>query len=129
MGEPLNNLRIILAALSGVAAISSAHAGEVTFQNDLRACAAITAVKISTQVNLVLANTDIKLSKSIGDCRCLSALASYTSSVEVGGVRQILQSGLIGLDIGGARTFVLASDPALVVNRKVQVTFSCAGPL
>ncbi|WP_229509195.1 DUF2195 family protein [Massilia sp. CCM 8734] len=127
----MNNLiqRIMLAALSGIAAVSSAHAVEVTFQNNLRDCVTITDVKISTQSNLVLANTNIQMSKSIAECRCLSAVASYTSSVDMGRERQILQSGSIALLSGGAKTFVLASEPKVVANRKVQVKLSCAGPL
>ncbi|WP_243491263.1 DUF2195 family protein [Massilia violaceinigra] len=119
----------VLAVLGGGAAVSSAHAGEVTFQNSLRACVTITDVKISTQANLVLASTNIQMRKSIAECRCLSAVANYTSSVDAGGVRDVLQSGSIVLLSGGAKTFVLASDPTSVANKRVQVTLSCAGPL
>lgn len=131
MGGPLNNFikRMILAAFSSVVAVSSAHAGEVTFQNNLRDCVTITEVKISTQSNLVLAHTNIQMSKSIAECRCLSAVANYTSSVDMGREREILQSGSIALLSGGAKTFVLASEPKLVANKKVQVKLSCAGPL
>jgi hypothetical protein len=53
----------------------------------------------------------------------------YTSSVNRGGVRQVLQEGLIGLGSGGERKLVLATDPALVANKEVRVRLACTGPL
>ncbi|MNO00427.1 hypothetical protein D3C81_2203120 [compost metagenome] len=77
---------------------------------------------------MVLANTTIQLRKPIGECGCLSALATYTSSVNRAGVRQILQEGLVGLKSGGEKSLVLATEPALVTNKAVQVRLACAGP-
>jgi hypothetical protein len=46
-----------------------------------------------------------------------------------GGARQILQEGLIGLRSGGERTLVLATEPALLAKKDVQVRQACTGPL
>ena len=107
----------------------AAHADQITFQNDLSACVSITATKTSTESNVVWANTRVQLRKSIGECGCLSALATYTSSVNRGGVRQELQEGLTDLGSGGERKLVLATDPALVANKEVRVRLACTGPL
>jgi hypothetical protein len=118
---------ILIILLAG--AVFAAHADQITFQNDLSACVSITATKTSTESNVVWANTRVQLRKSIGECGCLSALATYTSSVPRGGVRQVLQEGLIGLGSGGERKLVLATDPALVANKEVRVRLACTGPL
>ncbi|MEJ8296293.1 DUF2195 family protein [Delftia tsuruhatensis] len=110
-------------------AVFAAHADQITFQNDLSACVSITATKTSTESNVVWANTRVQLRKSIGECGCLSALATYTNSVNRGGVRQVLQEGLIDLGSGGERKLVLATDPALVANKEVRVRLACTGPL
>lgn len=89
----------------------------------------ITAMKTTTESNMVLTKTRIQLHKSIGECGCLSALAIYTSSVNRTGVRQILQEGLISLQNGGEKTLVLATDPALASGKEVGVRLACAGPL
>lgn len=119
---------LIWSALFGGSAFA-AHADKITFQNDLSACVSITATKTSTESNVVWANTRVQLRKSIGECGCLSALATYTSSVNRGGVRQVLQEGLIDLGSGGERKLVLATDPALVANKEVRVRLACTGPL
>jgi hypothetical protein len=118
---------ILIILLAG--AVFAAHADQITFQNDLSACVSITATKTSTESNVVWANTRVQLRKSIGECGCLSALATYTSCVIRGGVRQVLQEGLIGLGSGGERKLVLATDPALVANKEVRVRLACTGPL
>jgi hypothetical protein len=118
---------ILIILLAG--AVFAAHADQITFQNDLSACVSITATKTSTESNVVWANTRVQLRKSIGECGGLSALATYTRSVNRGGVRQVLQEGLIGLGSGGERKLVLATDPALVANKEVRVRLACTGPL
>ena len=123
----MNRYAISAALLAGSA--FAAHADQITFQNDLSACASITATKTSTESNVVWANTRVQLRKSIGECGCLSALATYTSSVNRGGARQELQEGLIDLGSGGERKLVLATDPALVANKEVRVRLACTGPL
>lgn len=118
-----------LATVVGVAAPGLAQAGDVIVRNSLKACVTVKVVKTSIQANLVLANTDMQLRTSTGDCGCMSALARYTSSVDAGGAREILQEGLISILQSGEKTLVLASDPGLVVDRKVQLALSCADPV
>jgi len=117
---------VMLATLGGTA--SAANIDQITFENELSACVTIKGGKTSTESNVVLANTTIHLRKPIGECGCLSALATYTSSVNRAGVRQILQEGLVGLKSGGEKSLVLATEPALVTNKAVQVRLACAGP-
>jgi hypothetical protein len=57
-------------------------------------------------------------------------LTQGTSSVNRGGVRQVLQEGVIGLKSGGKKTFVLATEPTLIAaNKEVRVRLACTGPL
>nr|WP_229517241.1 DUF2195 family protein [Massilia oculi] len=107
----------------------NARAEHITFHNELAACVTIKTITTATASNVVLANTNIQLRKSIGECGCLSALAVYISSVGRGGVQQILQEGLIRLDRDGEKTFVLATEPRLIEKKAVQVRLFCAPPL
>lgn len=120
-------LSAIAILLAGAAC--AAHADQVKFENELSACASVSLNKVFTESNVVLATTAVKLAKPIGDCRCLSALATYSSSVDRGGVRQVLQEGLVSLKTGGDKTFVLTTEPALVAGKTVTVTLGCAAPL
>jgi hypothetical protein len=122
-----STLLVMAVSLAGVVAL--AHADQVTFENELSECATVAVDKVSAASNVVLAKATITVLKPIGDCRCLSALATYSSSVNRGGVRQVLQEGLVGLKSSGAKVFVLASEPALVAGKKVTVNLGCAGPL
>lgn len=115
--------------LIALAAAGAAHADTVKFHNGLSGCAALSVAKTWTQSNLVLAYVDVALRKSIGECGCFSALATYTSSVNRGGVRQELQKGLVNFMAGGEKTLVLATDPALVAGQEVQVQVACTEPL
>lgn len=108
---------------------SLVYADEVRFQNELAACITIKLRDTARESNVVVANTSIHVLKPIGECGCLSALASYVSSVNRGGVQQTLQQGLIGLIGGGEKSLVLATEPSLVANKEVRVRLACAGPL
>lgn len=105
------------------------QAAQYAFQNDLSACASVEPGGTRTDGNLVLAETMVRLHKPIGECGCFSALASYAASVERGGVRQILQQGLVGLTGGGPKTFVLATETALAASGGITIRLGCAGPL
>nr|WP_235584511.1 DUF2195 family protein [Massilia sp. MS-15] len=107
----------------------NARAEQITFANELAACVTIKTITTSTASNMVVASTNIQLRKSIGECGCLSALAVYISSVDRGGVQQILQEGLIRLDSDGEKNLVLATEPRLLENKAVQVRLVCAPPL
>lgn len=130
MGEPMRSLTIqsaVLIALAGAVTLASAQT--VVIKNELTTCVRVQVENVSAESNVVSAVTTIQLLKPIGECGCLSALASYVSSVNRSGVQQTLQQGLIGMVSGGEKTLVLATDPALVENKKVTIQLSCAGPL
>ncbi|MEP7456274.1 DUF2195 family protein [Phyllobacterium sp. SB3] len=118
------------AVLSAIlcSAAAAAQAGGVAFQNELAVCVTVKAVKTVTETNVVSVSTSFQLHKSIGDCGCYSALATYKSSVDLGGVREVLQEGVITIKNDGTKTLVLASEPALIANRKIQVQLTCAPP-
>ena len=119
---------VIWSVLFGGSAFA-VHADQITFQNDLSSCVSITATKTSTESNVVWADTRFQLRKSTGECGCFSALATYRSSVNRGGVRLVLQEGQISMGSGGERKLVLASDPALVANTEVLVELACTPPM
>jgi hypothetical protein len=104
-------------------------AEEIRLDNELADCAAVRLAPVAVQGNLATVEGDVELSKPIGDCACFSALARYTSSVEVEGVEQVLQQGLVNLKTGGKKTLVLASDPALIQGETAILALSCAPPL
>lgn len=106
----------------------AANAGSIAFQNKLAACVTVDATRIVTEGNVVSASASFQLQKPIGECGCFSAQANYTSSVDLGGVREVLQEGVIAINNDGTKTLVLASEPALVANKEIQVQLTCAGP-
>ncbi|MBB4095908.1 hypothetical protein GGQ79_004461 [Ochrobactrum pecoris] len=59
----------------------------------------------------------------------MSALVNYTASVDINGIRQKLQQGIISLAREGDRTLILASDQNLIAGKDVRVELPCAGPL
>ncbi|MGH6862397.1 MAG: DUF2195 family protein [Phyllobacterium sp.] len=118
---------ILFALLGGTAFAGGSD--RIDVHNALSACVTVKTTKISTDSNIVSASTDFRLLKPIGACGCFSALASYTSSVDGGGVRQRLQEGTIGLKSSGQKTLVLASEPARVAGRVIRVRLTCARPL
>ncbi|MEP7453993.1 DUF2195 family protein [Phyllobacterium sp. SB3] len=107
---------------------AAADTGSVALQNELAACVMVKAKKTVTETNVVSASASFQLHKSIGECGCYSALATYKSSVDLGGVREVLQEGVITIKNDGTKTLVLASEPALIANRKIQVQLTCARP-
>jgi len=111
-------------------AISAGHAAsgdvvEIDLQNGLSACIDLKP----RQVNIVSFDARFNLHRSIGMCGCMSALVNFTASVEVNGIRQKLQQGIISLAREGDRTLILASDQNLIAGKDVRVELSCAGPL
>jgi len=111
-------------------AISAGHAAsgdvvEIDLQNGLSACIDLKP----RQVNIVSFDARFNLHRSIGMCGCMSALVNYTASVDINGIRQKLQQGIIPLAREGDRTLILASDQNLIAGKDVRVELSCAGPL
>ena len=118
---------VLSATLCSVAA--TANAGAVIIQNELAACVTVKASETETKTNFVSVKTSFQLRKSIGDCGCFSARATYTSSIDNGGVREVLQQGVIVIKQDTAKALVLASEPALIANQEIQVRLTCAGPI
>jgi len=119
---------VVLSAILCCAA-AAADTGDVTFQNELAACVTVKAAKTATETNTVSVATTFQFHKSIGDCGCFSARASYTSSVDNGGVRDVLQQGVIVIKKDTAKSLVLASEPALIADEQIHVRLTCARPI
>ncbi|WP_210168305.1 DUF2195 family protein [Mesorhizobium sp. 1M-11] len=117
----------MLVALFG-SAVAAAGADNVVFQNDLAACVTPRATELRTETNIVSAVVDFQGHKPIGACGCMSALAAYTSSVDVEGVRQTVLEGIVALKRMEPKTLVLAAEPALIAGRQVHVRLTCARP-
>lgn len=123
----LRRFRPAIVAACVVAPVA-AQANQIILQNRLSECVTAQLGKISTDANVVSTSALIQVHKPIAACGCPSALATYLSSVDRGGARQILQQGLIGLKSGGEKTIVLATEPALASDREIQLRLICAGP-
>ncbi|GGC46023.1 hypothetical protein GCM10010994_01420 [Chelatococcus reniformis] len=75
-----------------------------------------------------VSDADFQVHKPIGACGCLSALATYTSSVDNNGVRQTVLEGIAAIKGGGAKALILATEPALIAGKEVHVGLTCARP-
>lgn len=117
-----------MGAMFSSAAVA-AGADDVVFQNDLAACVAPEVTGLRTEANIVSADVDFREHKPIGACGCTSALATYTSSVDVGGARQTVVEGIVAIRGMGPKTLVLATEPALIAGRQMHVRLTCARPL
>ncbi|MCK4207579.1 DUF2195 family protein [Brucella pituitosa] len=115
----------VLSALLCSAATAE-DTGGVAFQNRLAACVRVKAAETETITNLVSVRTSFQLYKPIGDCGCFSARAAYMSSVNIGGVREVLQQGVIVINKNATKSLVLASEPGLAANREIEVQLTCA---
>lgn len=105
------------------------EAVEIDLQNGLSACVDLKLGQVKRQANIVSFDARLSLHQSIGSCGCMPALVNFTASVEVNGIRQKLQRGIISLARGGDRTLILASDQNLIAGKDVRVELSCTGPL
>ncbi|WP_374788796.1 DUF2195 family protein [Brucella oryzae] len=117
-----------------VCAISAGHAVsgdvvEIDLQHGLSACVDLKPGQVKRQANIVSFDARFILHRSIGMCGCMSALVNYTASVEVNGIRQKLQQGIISLAGEGDRRLILASDQNLIAGKDVRVELSCVGAL
>ncbi len=107
---------------------AAADIGDVVFRNDLAACVTVEAATTRIEANIVSTDARFRLHRPIGACGCFSALATYTSSVNDHGTRQIVNEGLISIKDGDRKRLVLAAEPALITGRNVQVRLTCARP-
>lgn len=117
---------VLSAILCGAA--TAANTDAVIIENELAACVTVKASENETTTNLVSVNTTFQLHKSIGDCGRFSARATYTSSVDVGGMREVLQQGVIVIKEDTEKSLVLATEPALVADEQIPVRLTCAHP-
>ncbi|MBB5704469.1 hypothetical protein FHS76_004387 [Ochrobactrum daejeonense] len=117
----------VLSALLCSAA-TAADTGGVAFQNKLAACVTVKAAETETKTNLISVKTSFQLFKPIGDCGCFSARVAYMSSINIGGVREVLQQGVIVINKNATKSLVLASEPGLAANREIQIQLTCASP-
>ncbi|WP_260986118.1 DUF2195 family protein [Bordetella genomosp. 13] len=116
-----------LPALLALAPAASQAAGPVNIKNALAECVQVAPGVRSAEHNLVLQQLTLQVGKSIGQCGCKSALASYRATVKLdGGTQSFTQSGVFPIMKSGERTLVLASDPQVVGDRAMEVTLSCA---
>lgn len=128
--------RLVLRSFVAVffCAISAGHAAsgdavEIDLQNGLSACVDLMSGQVKRQANIVSFDARFNLHRPIGMCGCMSALVDFTASVDVNGIRQKLQQGIISLAREGDRTLILASDQNLIAGKDVRVELSCAAPL
>lgn len=119
---------VFLCAISAGQA-ASGDAVEIDLQNGLSSCVDLKPGQVKRQANIVSFDARFNLHQSIGMCGCMSALVNFTASVDVNGIRQKLQQGIISLAREGDRTLILASDQNLIAGQDVLVELSCAGPL
>ncbi|MBO9356838.1 DUF2195 family protein [Bordetella petrii] len=117
---------VLAAALCGLAARAS---GSVEVENALAACVDVRPGMRATTDGQVLLQAGLDVKQSIGRCGCKSAIATYTSQVELdGGQRGFLQSGSLHVKQSGTRTLTLASDEKLVGDRSMVLSLGCARP-
>ncbi|SAI69887.1 Uncharacterized protein conserved in bacteria [Bordetella ansorpii] len=116
-----------LPALLALAPAASQAAGPVDVKNDLAQCVQVRPGLRSVENGLVLQQLTLQVGKSIGQCGCKSALASYRATVKLdGGTQSFTQSGVFPVMKSGTRMLPLASDPQVVGDRAMEVTLSCA---
>jgi len=108
---------------------ASGDAVEIDLQNGLSACVDLKPGQLKRQANIVSFDVRFNLHRSIGMRGRMSALVNYTASVDVNGIRQKLQQGIISLAREGDRTLILASDQNLIAGKGIRVEMSCAGSL
>ncbi|MBV7483534.1 DUF2195 family protein [Bordetella sp. BOR01] len=117
---------VLAAALCGAAAHAS---GSIKLENALAACVDVQPGMRATTDGQVLLQAGLQVKQSIGSCGCKSAIATYTSRVELeGGHRSFLQSGALRVKQSGSHTLTLASDEKLVGDRDVVLSLGCAAP-
>lgn len=125
-----NSLRLAAALLATALCSPAAQAaGSIKLENALAACVAVSPGMRTTTDGQVLIQAGLDVKQSIGRCGCKSAIATYTSRVELDdGQRGFLQSGALRIKQSGTHTLTLASDEALVGDRDVVLSLGCAAP-
>lgn len=127
-GAHVNNLVYALILTFFAAAKSFATANEISIRNDLKICVDLQLGQTEQVGNLVVLNSKITVKKSIADCGCKSALASYRSYAKREWGNSFLQSGVFGLLESSETKFVLASEKKLLLSSPTILEISCASP-
>ncbi len=122
-------LRRAAVLAAGLCASAGHAAGAIKVDNTLAQCVTLDPGMRATTDGQVLLQARFNVRQSIGHCGCKSAIATYTSQVELAGAqRSFLQSGSLRLKESGVRTLTLASDEQLVGEGSVVVSLGCARP-
>ncbi|WP_273728752.1 DUF2195 family protein [Brucella gallinifaecis] len=117
---------VLSAWFCGVAAAQDAPG--IAFENKLAACVTVTGEKPVVNANVLSVKAHFQLHKPIGDCGCFSTRAAYSSSIDMNGVPEFLQKGIIPINKDAVKTLVLASEASLVGVREINVQLACARP-
>src|SRR5690606_1152442 len=122
-------LRRAAALAAGLCASTGHAAGAVKVDNALAQCVTLRPGMRAITNGQVILQARFNVTQSIGRCGCKSAIATYTSHVELAGAqRSFLQSGSLRVTESGARTLTLASDEQLAGDGSVVVSLGCARP-
>ncbi|MBM7327602.1 DUF2195 family protein [Brucella intermedia] len=117
---------VLTATFCGVAGAEDLRG--VDFENNLGRCVTVTGKNAVVKANAITVYTRFQLHKPIGDCGCLSARATYTSSIDIDGEQEVIQQGVLLIDKDAMKTLILASEARLVGDRKIKVHLACARP-
>ncbi|MCH4538654.1 DUF2195 family protein [Ochrobactrum sp. A-1] len=116
----------LMASICGLA--GAADAGGIAFENKLASCVTVKNEPPVSNANAITVITRFQIHKSIGNCGCFSARATYTSSIDIDGVQEVLQQGVLLIDEDAVKTLIIASEARLAGDRKIKVKLNCAGP-
>jgi len=117
---------VLAATLCGTAAQA---AGSIKVENALSQCVELQPGVRTTTDQQVVTQAHLNVKKSIGECGCKSAIATYTSKVEMeGGYQSFLQRGALLIKKSGVQSLTLASSEQLLGDRGVVLSLGCAGP-
>lgn len=117
---------VLLASICGVA--RAEDAGGIAFENKLASCVTVKNEPPVSIANAITVITRLQIHDPIGNCGCFSARATYTSSIAVDGVQEVLQQGVLLIDKDAVKTLTIASEARLARGHKINIQLTCAGP-
>lgn len=117
---------ILLLALTSCATANESP--QVNINNQLKACADISALEVSAQGKIPTLSFDLKLNKPISECGCKSALGTFTVFSLKEDYKSYLLSGKVALMKSERKSLPLSAEQNLIQSGKVTVDFSCALP-
>ena len=120
-------LAVLLAAALGAPAVHAA--GAIKIENSLAQCVDLQPGVRTTTAQQEVTQATLNVKQSIAECGCKSAIATYTSQVEMeGGYRSFLQRGALLIKASGVQPLTLASSAQLLGDRDVVLSLGCAAP-